>query len=118
MSINTPPALDAPASRRSIRAWCLYDGGNSAFGTVIITFVFSVYFARGIVGDETHASALWSYALAASGIIVALASPVLGAVADHYGPRKPGLMFFSLVCIMATTLLYMGAPGASDAEIM
>ncbi len=94
-------------------AWCLYDAANSAFNTVIITFVFSVYFARSIVGDETQGSALWSYAMAASGIIVAFASPALGALADHYGARKPGLLLFSAMCIIPCALLYFAAPGVS-----
>lgn len=98
-------------SKKSILSFCLYDAGNSAFGTVIITFVFSVYFARGIVGDENHGAALWSYAIAASGFIVALASPFLGALADHYGARKPGLLLFSLLCAVPTALLYFAAPG-------
>lgn len=104
--------------RRAIAAWCLYDAGNSAFAAVIITFVFSVYFARGIVGDETHASTLWSYALALSGVLVALASPVLGAAVDHHGPRKPGLVLFSVICIVATAFLYIGAPRAETAMIV
>ena len=99
------------STRKSIFAFCLYDAGNSAFGTVIITFVFSVYFARGIVGDETRGAALWSYAIAASGFLTALASPVLGAVADHYGARKPGLALFSALCIVPCALLYFAAPG-------
>lgn len=97
--------------KKSTLAFCLYDAGNTAFGTVIITFVFSVYFARGIVGDENHGAALWSYAIAASGFIVALASPFLGALADHYGARKPGLLLFTLLCIAPTLLLYFAAPG-------
>lgn len=97
--------------KKSILAFCLYDAGNSAFATVIITFVFSVYFARGVVGDETRGAALWSYAIAASGFLTALASPLLGAVADHYGARKPGLALFSTLCIVPTALLYFAAPG-------
>lgn len=99
--------------RLSIASWCLYDAGNSAFATVIITFIFSVYFARGVVGDETHGAALWSYAIAASGFVVAVISPFLGAVADHYGPRKRALFFFSALCVVPTALLYYAVPGAS-----
>src|ERR1035437_6057634 len=95
----------------SIIAWCLYDAGSSAFSTVIITFVFSVYFARSIVGSETHGSALWSYAIAASGIIIAVSSPFMGALPDHYGARKPLLAAFSLLCIASAALLYFAAPG-------
>lgn len=107
----------SPSNKKSIFAWCLYDWGNTAFGTVIITFVFSVYFARGVVGDETHGAALWGYAIAASGFIIAVLSPFVGAVVDHYGPRKPGLLLFSLLCIVPTALLYFAAPGAGTGMI-
>jgi UMF1 family MFS transporter len=106
------------ANKRSVFAWCLYDWGNTAFGTVIITFVFSVYFARVVVGDETHGAALWGYAIAASGFLIAVLSPFVGAVVDHYGPRKPGLMIFSLLCVIPTALLYFAAPGAGTALVM
>lgn len=99
-------------------AWCLYDAGNSAFATVMITFIFSVYFARGIVGDETQGSALWSYAIAASGFVIALMSPVLGAVADHYGARKPWLLSFSAICIVSCALLYFAAPNPALSNIL
>lgn len=106
------------SGRRSVIAWCLYDWGNSAFSTVIVTFVFSVYFARGIIGDETQGSALWSYAIAASGFLVALLSPFLGAVADHYGARKTWLAVSGLVCVAATAGLWFAVPGLSDMGII
>lgn len=113
----TMPIPEKKQARRSVLAWCLFDWGNSAFGTVIITFVFSVYFARGVVGDETVGTAWWGYAIAASGLIIALLSPALGAVADHYGARKPGLLLFSLLCVVPTMLLYFAAPDAGTGAI-
>lgn len=105
-------------NKKSIFAWCLFDWGNSAFATVIITFIFSVYFARGIVGDETAGSAQWGYALALSGILIALLSPPLGAIADDYGSRKKFLTFFSLLCVIPTALLWFAVPDPSTANIL
>ena len=44
---------DGPGRRSkwSAPAWCLFDWANSPFPTVIVTFVFAVYFQRAIVGD-------------------------------------------------------------------
>ncbi|HEY0901981.1 MAG TPA: MFS transporter [Micavibrio sp.] len=105
-------------NKKSIFAWCLFDWGNSAFSTVIITFIFSVYFARGVVGDETYGAALWGYALAASGILIALLSPPLGAIADDYGARKKFLTVFSLLCVVPTALLWFAAPDPSWSNIL
>jgi UMF1 family MFS transporter len=104
--------------RRSVFSWCLYDWGNSAFATVIITFVYSVYFARGIVGDETAGAAQWSMGIAISGVIIAILSPILGGIADHYGARKPWVLAFTMIFVLATALLYFGAPGAGPGHVL
>lgn len=109
--------MPAPG-RRGIAAWCLYDWASSAFNTVIGTFVFSVYFARSIYGDPAGAgcaedpagSALWGYILGISGLAVAIASPILGAIADRGGRRKPWLGLFVALTVVPTALLWFAEP--------
>jgi len=103
---------------KSIFSWCLYDWANSAFSTVIITFVFSVFFGRGMIGDETHGSVLWGYAIALSGVIIAVLGPLLGAVADHSGARKSWVAGLSIICVLASALLWFAQPLASTANII
>lgn len=100
-------------NKKSVFSWCLYDWANTAFSTVIITFVFSVYFAKQIVGDDISGSAQWSFMIAASGIIIALISPFLGAVADNSGARKTWLFWLSLGCIIPTIMLWFAVPGVN-----
>ena len=97
--------------RRGVIAWALYDWANSPFSTLIITFIFGVYFSRAIVGDEVHGQALWGYTVGLSGIAIALLSPVLGAVADAGGRRKPWLAAFTGLCVVATALMWYAEPG-------
>lgn len=104
--------------KKSIFAWCLFDWGNSAFSTVIVTFVFSVYFSRGIVGDDISGSAQWGYALALSGILIALLSPPLGAIADDYGARKKFLTFFAMICVIPTALLWFAVPDPAASNVL
>lgn len=85
---------------------------------MIITFIFSVYFARGIVGDEVAGSAQWGYALALSGILIALLSPPLGAIADDYGARKKFLIFFSLLCVIPTAFLWFAVPDPALGNVL
>jgi len=101
------------STKRSIFSWCLFDWANSSFPTVIGTFVFSVYFARGIYGDETAGSAVWGYALSFSGLVVALVSPVIGAIADNTGRLKPWLFILVLATIGPTALLWFAMPDPS-----
>ncbi len=107
-----PPASPPVGAtrRRAIVGWCVYDWANSAFNTIIGTFVFSVYFAAGIVGDSTAGSALWGYAMAGIGLAVALASPVVGAVADRGGRIKPWLAVLVAVTVAATAALWWARP--------
>jgi len=101
------------SKRLSLYSWCTYDWANSSFATVIITFVFSVYFARAIIGDETQGSAIWSYTIAFSGFFVALLSPIIGSLADHYGARKRFLAACTGVLVISTALLWYSTPTPS-----
>ncbi len=105
--------MTAPAPRRAIVAWCLYDWGNSAFPTVIGTFLFSAYFAQGVAPTPELGTALWGQATALAGLAVALASPVLGAIADQGGRRKPWIAVLSMISIVATALMWFVTPEPS-----
>lgn len=106
-------ASDEISLRRARIAWCAYDWANSAFPTVIVTFVFSVYFVKGIAGDEITGTAQWGYALSISGVLIAFLSPLLGAIADATGQRKIWLSFFSAMLAICSGLLWFAQPNPS-----
>lgn len=106
----TATAQAGRASPRALAAWCFYDWANSAFPTVVETFVFSAYFAQAVAPDMETGTALWGYALAIAGIVVALAAPVLGAVADRSGRRKPWLFVFTVMLALSAGLLWFAKP--------
>ncbi|MDA1089151.1 MAG: MFS transporter [Proteobacteria bacterium] len=99
--------------RRGIAAWCFYDWANSAFPTVITTFVFAAYFTKAIAADEITGTAQWGYAISLSGLAVAVVAPLLGAVADFGGRRKPWIFAFTVICAVATALLWQAKPDVS-----
>ena len=94
-------------------SWCLYDWANSAFPTVITTFVFSAYFTKAIATDEITGTSQWGIAISLSGLAVAVLSPFLGAVADHGGRRKPWIFAFTALCIGSSALLWLARPDSS-----
>jgi UMF1 family MFS transporter len=100
--------------RRTVISWCLFDWATSPHPTIIVTFVFSAYFAQGVVGNEIEGTVLWSQAIAAAGILVAIFSPLLGAIADQSGRRKPWIATFSIACILATASLWFVTPNRSS----
>ncbi|MBC8339983.1 MAG: MFS transporter [Rhodospirillales bacterium] len=91
-------------------SWCLYDWANSAFPTVITTFVFSAYFTKAIAADEIAGTSQWGWALSLSGLAVAVAAPLLGAIADFGGRRKPWIFVFTGLCAVLTGLLWNAKP--------
>ncbi len=99
--------------RRSLISWCLYDWANSAFPTVIITFVFATYFTSAVAVDKEAGTSLWGYAMSLSALAVAFAAPVFGAIADNTGKRKPWLGLFTFLCIAASSLLWLIEPDPS-----
>ena len=96
----------------------MYDWANSAFGTLIGTFIYSTYFTQAIAPDELTGTAWWSRAVALSGILTALVSPFLGAAADTAGARKRFLAITTGLCLIATALLTFVPPGVPNAALM
>lgn len=99
-----------PLNRTGLAAWCFYDWANSAFPTVITTFIFAAYFSQAVAATPVDGTVMWSRALTIAALIVAFASPVLGAVADFSGPRKPWILAFTLGCAVLTALLWFVQP--------
>lgn len=103
--------VDAPATRREIFGWCMYDVGDSAFTTVIVTVLYSLYFSKVVVGHDGRADFLWGLAASISEIAVALLAPALGAIADFSGSRKKFLGAFAGTIVVFTAALWMVGPG-------
>ena len=103
---------------RAIWSWALYDFANSPFSTLVVTFVFGTYFTQAIASDPIVGTALWSRAMTITALIVALCSPVLGALADRGGYRKAFVIIFTLICAAATTALYGVLPGQVMAALV
>lgn len=103
------------STRRGRAAWCLYDWANSAFPTVIITFVFAAYFTEGVMGDSVAGTVLWGQAMGYSALLVAIMAPILGAIADHTGRRKPWLFMTTGFCILLSGCLWIILPDPSMA---
>ena len=100
----------AAKTSRGRWSWALYDWANSSFTTLIITFVFPTYFQAAIVKDAVAGQALWGYAIAGSGLAIAVGAPVLGAVADAGGRRKPWILAFTAICAVGSALLWFAEP--------
>lgn len=94
--------------RPELRAWALYDFANSTFQTTIIAAVFPIYFQRvaaaGMPASEATSRFAWATTIAIC--IVAVAAPVLGALADTRRLKKPLLGVFLAIGAGATLAMY------------
>jgi len=111
---DSVPADPRTGTRRAIAAWCLFDWANSAFPAIVTTFLFSAYFTDYVAPTHADGQALWSWANGLAALAIALTSPVLGAIADQGGRRKPWLFALSLISIVATAALWFVRPVAGD----
>jgi UMF1 family MFS transporter len=92
----------------------MFDWAAQPFYTLVLTFLFAPYFASTFIGDAAWGQELWGYTTAAAGAIVALLSPVLGAIADASGKRKPWIAASSLFFIAGLCTLWLAAPGQTS----
>lgn len=109
------PSGPFAAGRKAIWGWCLFDWANSPFPTIITTFVFSAYFTKAVALTPEQGTSQWGWMVGLSGLLIAILGPLMGAVADRCGRRKPLLAFCSLMCIVATALLWFVRPSPDDA---
>ena len=92
-------------------SWMLYDWASSPVPTLHATFIFSVYFTTQIMPE--HGSIYWSQMVAITTLLIGLASPFLGRLADIKGNIKQALIGSSLVGAGATMLLWYAVPDPS-----
>lgn len=108
------PSVAQYASRPALFGWVLFDWAAQPYFTLVTTFVYAPFFAAALAPDPARGQALWGFATSASGLFIALLSPVLGAVADAGGPRKPWIVAFGGLLVVGSALLWFGRPGDAD----
>lgn len=109
MAGRTPLLERLALHRPELRAWALYDWANSALITTVITAIWPIYFKTVAAAelDDTTSSARHSLATTIALCIVAVMSPLLGALADYRGIKKKCLALFACIGISATACLFL-----------
>lgn len=112
--------VESQVNKLEIWSWAFYDFANSAFATSVSAVIFNVYFVQRVVGPEgaevfglrLTGTALWSFAVSCSMLVVLISAPLLGAVADLSAGKKRFLFLFCYGGVVSTFLLYWSGPGA------
>lgn len=92
--------------RKKIFIWSMFDFANTSYSIVVVTFIFAVYFKKEIAQGSSIGDFYWSIGTSISMIITAVISPILGAIADYTAGKKRFLLFFTLLCIVCTSMLF------------
>lgn len=91
-------------------AWGSYEAASQAFPFIVRAFIFAAYFTTQVSLDPITGTYYWGNASALAGLAIALLSPFLGAIADSAGYCKRWLVFFTLLCIISSSLLWFAYP--------
>ena len=103
---NTPMT-----GKKKIFVWTLFDFANTSFSIIVVTFLYAVYFKKVVAQGQPIGDLYWSLGTSIAMIITAIISPILGAIADYSAGKKRFLLFFTLLCIAATSSLYFIGSG-------
>ena len=101
---------EADVTRRPRWSWYFYDFGNSAYASVILLAVYSAYFKNAVVGGA-EGTRLWALSVGIAAVIVAIASPILGTIADYTKAKKTFLILFTGLSVVFTALLFFVRKG-------
>ncbi len=107
----------APPSRGAARAWALAQATRDPYVILIAIYIFAPYFVTRVVGDPVAGQTLVATANKWGGWIVVLTAPLLGAMVDRLGPRKPGLAVAIGAMAILNALLWFAAPGGAGLPV-
>ncbi len=100
-----------PASTLGQFSWALYQWARDPYFLIVNIYVFAPYFSNVVVGDPVKGQALWGYTTSVAAVFMALFSPVLGAIADAGGRRKPWILACTLISLPCMWMLWFATPG-------
>ncbi|WP_439816322.1 MFS transporter [Zavarzinia sp. CC-PAN008] len=102
------------ASPAGQTGWFLFQGAQAPYFLLVSIYIFAPYFTTVVAGDPVRGQALWGWVVTVSAVIVAVISPVLGAIADAGGRRKPWIIAFTLIGIPFMCGLYLAEPAMAN----
>src|SRR4051812_26011420 len=102
--------------RPELRAWAMYDWAASSMQTTIMVAVFPIYFVKvaGAGLAESGATQRLATVNTVALVIIAVLSPILGAVSDYRGTKKRLLALFMWIGVVAVLGMFFVGRGDLD----
>ncbi|MEZ6235041.1 MAG: MFS transporter [Phycisphaerales bacterium] len=96
---------------REVFAWGMYDLANQSFQLLINTLLFSIYVERVVASDPDDGRRLWTAMSAGALLLVAILSPIMGAIADQRAWRREMLLTTGVIGATLTAALALVGQG-------
>lgn len=109
-----PPATGNALGRKGI-GWAMFEWARNPYYNIIVIYVFAAYFAKFVVGDPVRGQALTGRVIFIAGLIMIPLAPLLGAIVDKAGRKKPFIALTLALLGTCAALLWFVAPGAGYA---
>ncbi|WP_127113027.1 MFS transporter [Shimia sediminis] len=117
------------SARKKIWGWWFFDWASQPYHTLLVTFIFGPFFA--VVAKEyylgagldsevakANAQSLWAWNMAIAGLIIGFGAPIMGALADTRGRRRPWIIGFSVMYVVGAFALWFIALDGSNLFLM
>jgi MFS transporter, UMF1 family len=98
-------------------AWAAYEAGRNPYINLISIFVFIPYLASRVIGDPVKGQSLIATMTTTYGLIVALTAPLLGAIVERYGSRKPVLFVITVLMVPLIWSLWFVRPDSAQLSV-
>lgn len=110
--------MTGTSTKKRVWGWMMFDWASQPYHTLLVTFIFAPYFASFVVGDPVKGQAVWGAAVGWASLFIAVMAPILGALSDTTGRRRPWVFLFSLMYIGGSYMLWWAVPGMEDYQII
>ncbi|HMO75718.1 MAG TPA: MFS transporter [Sphingopyxis sp.] len=114
-TVTAPPSAPARLDRPGL-AWALFEGGRIPY-VIMLSVVFMPYFAKTVVGDAVAGQAEVANFAKYAGFVAACTAPLLGALLDQRGRRKPWIVAFMAVLVSVVAMLWFAEPDAAGLPV-
>ncbi|NRB01192.1 MAG: MFS transporter [Rhodobacteraceae bacterium] len=117
--------MNSQTDRKRVVGWYFFDWATQPFYTLGLTFIFGPYFAfvatnaflaSGMTetAADAQAQSVWSLGQMFAGLFIAFSAPLLGAIADSAGRKRPWIWGFSVVYVLTTFGLWWLMPDGTN----
>lgn len=115
--MSEPALLDAPhgSTRKARVSWAFFDWAQQPYNMLVVGFVFGPWFVSGFNTDAVRGQSLYGAAIALTGFLIAVLSPLLGGAIDANRNPKTWLGLLSVPFVLGCSVLWFAAPGAAPA---